>query len=32
MEGSPVKRAAYRIAAKLGLVDGKRLTAPYIYY
>ncbi|WP_394296863.1 MULTISPECIES: cittilin family RiPP precursor [Nocardiopsis] len=27
-----MKRVAYRIAAKLGLVDGQRLTAPYIYY
>ncbi|MEV2275418.1 cittilin family RiPP precursor [Nocardiopsis sp. NPDC050513] len=33
MEGTrPVKRVAYRIAARLGLVDDQRLTAPYIYY
>ncbi|WP_306371074.1 cittilin family RiPP precursor [Nocardiopsis sp. CC223A] len=29
---SPVKKAAYRIAAKLRLIDAERLTRPYIYY
>jgi hypothetical protein len=28
----PMRRAAYRIAAKLRLIDGARLTRPYIYY
>ncbi|WP_304454787.1 cittilin family RiPP precursor [Nocardiopsis sp. YSL2] len=28
----PMKRAAYRIAAKLRIIDGARLTRPYIYY
>ncbi|MGQ4271499.1 cittilin family RiPP precursor [Nocardiopsis changdeensis] len=28
----PVKKAAYRIAAKLRLIDAARLTRPYIYY
>ncbi|WP_394296641.1 cittilin family RiPP precursor [Nocardiopsis halotolerans] len=27
-----MKKAAYRIAARLGIVDGARLTRPYIYY
>ncbi len=28
----PMRRAAYRIAAKLRIIDGARLTRPYIYY
>ncbi|MEU3017444.1 cittilin family RiPP precursor [Nocardiopsis sp. NPDC007018] len=28
----PMRRAAYRIAAKLGIIDGARLTRPYLYY
>ncbi|MFE9245531.1 cittilin family RiPP precursor [Nocardiopsis sp. NPDC006938] len=27
-----MRRAAYRIAAKLGIIDGARLTRPYLYY
>ncbi|MFE6308688.1 cittilin family RiPP precursor [Nocardiopsis changdeensis] len=27
-----MKKAAYRIAAKLRLIDAARLTRPYIYY
>ncbi|WP_436892169.1 cittilin family RiPP precursor [Nocardiopsis dassonvillei] len=27
-----MKKAAYRIAAKLRLIDAERLTRPYIYY
>ncbi|WP_394296920.1 cittilin family RiPP precursor [Nocardiopsis chromatogenes] len=27
-----MKRAAYRVAAALGIVDSKRLTRPYVYY
>ncbi|MBB5430151.1 cittilin family RiPP precursor [Nocardiopsis composta] len=28
----PVKKIAYRIAARLGIVDKDRLTRPYTYY
>ncbi|WP_420159674.1 cittilin family RiPP precursor [Nocardiopsis sp. CNT-189] len=31
-KGPPVKKIAYRVAARLGIVDKDRLTRPYIYY
>ncbi|MFD3683986.1 cittilin family RiPP precursor [Nocardiopsis sp. NPDC058631] len=27
-----MRKFAYRIAARLGIVDSERLTRPYIYY